>query len=145
MQISGPGITCAKTPFDFDPDNLIGEEDRFADWSATSRRAIFPITAPETPARRPNRASAQRSLPAGHTIAEDQPIGPLLTQHGIRSFNRTYCCRSDSTYSGAATVVGAGTARRQPISPRLEVCSPQAPTPGWADQGSRPAVWWPLP
>lgn len=33
VQISGPGITCAKTPFNFDPDNLIGEEDRFAGWS----------------------------------------------------------------------------------------------------------------
>ncbi|GGZ25005.1 hypothetical protein GCM10010365_51780 [Streptomyces poonensis] len=35
VQISGPGITCAKTPFSFDPDNLIGEEDRFVDRSAT--------------------------------------------------------------------------------------------------------------
>ena len=43
VQISGPGITCAKTPFNFDPDNLIGEEDRFADWSHTIGRAIFPL------------------------------------------------------------------------------------------------------
>ncbi|MFI5797470.1 SUKH-3 domain-containing protein [Streptomyces sp. NPDC051677] len=43
VQISGPGITCAKTPFNFDPDNLIGEEDCFADWSHTIGRAIFPL------------------------------------------------------------------------------------------------------
>lgn len=43
IEISGPGITCAKSPFNFDPDNLIGEEDRFADWSHTTGRAIFPL------------------------------------------------------------------------------------------------------
>jgi len=36
--------TCAKTPFNLDPDNLIGEEDRFADWSHTIGRAIFPLS-----------------------------------------------------------------------------------------------------
>ncbi|MEW2619071.1 SUKH-3 domain-containing protein [Streptomyces sp. NPDC048106] len=41
--IGGPGITCAKAPFTFDPDNLIGEEDRFADWSTAIGRALFPI------------------------------------------------------------------------------------------------------
>ncbi|MGQ5635731.1 MULTISPECIES: SUKH-3 domain-containing protein [unclassified Streptomyces] len=43
VEISGPGITCAKSPFDFVPDNLIGEEDRFADWSARIGHALFPI------------------------------------------------------------------------------------------------------
>ncbi|MFF3920698.1 SUKH-3 domain-containing protein [Streptomyces sp. NPDC001852] len=43
VQISGPGITCAKTPFHFNLDLLIGEEDRFADWSDTIGRALFPI------------------------------------------------------------------------------------------------------
>ncbi|MFG3092315.1 SUKH-3 domain-containing protein [Streptomyces antibioticus] len=41
--LSGPGITCAKTSFHFDPDKLIGEEDRFAAWSAEIGRALFPI------------------------------------------------------------------------------------------------------
>lgn len=39
----GSGITCAKTPFNFDPDNLTGEEDRFADRSHTIGRAVFPL------------------------------------------------------------------------------------------------------
>ncbi|MEH0557303.1 SUKH-3 domain-containing protein [Streptomyces sp. B21-101] len=43
LQVSGPGLTCVKTPFCFAPDHLIGEEDRFADWSATIGRTIFPI------------------------------------------------------------------------------------------------------
>jgi hypothetical protein len=38
-----------------------------------------------------HRTSVQRSVPANGTIAKDQPIGPLLTQHGIRSFSRTHC------------------------------------------------------
>ena len=41
--ISGPGITCARTDFAFDPGALAGEEDRFADWSETLGRDIFPI------------------------------------------------------------------------------------------------------
>lgn len=40
---NGPGISCAKSPFAFDPGLLIGEEDRFADWSQTIGRALFPI------------------------------------------------------------------------------------------------------
>ncbi|WP_051942544.1 SUKH-3 domain-containing protein [Streptacidiphilus rugosus] len=43
MQISGPGITCAKTPFHFKPDYCLGEEDRFAGWSETLGRDLFPI------------------------------------------------------------------------------------------------------
>ncbi|MYS22381.1 SUKH-3 immunity protein [Streptomyces sp. DvalAA-14] len=43
IQISGPGISVAKTSFNFDLENVIGEEDRFADWSETIGHAIFPI------------------------------------------------------------------------------------------------------
>ena len=43
VQISGPGITCARTPFNFDPELAVGEEDRFTDWSSTVGRDIFPI------------------------------------------------------------------------------------------------------
>ncbi|MCQ1579826.1 SUKH-3 domain-containing protein [Streptomyces parvus] len=43
VQIVGPGITCARTPFNFDPELAVGEEDRFADWSSTVGRNIFPI------------------------------------------------------------------------------------------------------
>lgn len=35
-----PGSPAPRPPFNFDPDNLIGEEDRFADWSHTIGRAI---------------------------------------------------------------------------------------------------------
>ncbi|WSQ06845.1 SUKH-3 domain-containing protein [Streptomyces sp. NBC_01231] len=40
---SGWGITCAKTAFVFDPALLVGEVNRFADWSETIGRDIFPI------------------------------------------------------------------------------------------------------
>ncbi|MEU9334265.1 SUKH-3 domain-containing protein [Streptomyces sp. NPDC048290] len=43
VRVDGPGITCARTPFHFDPGLLTGEEDRFADWSAALGRAVFPI------------------------------------------------------------------------------------------------------
>ncbi|MGW1910417.1 SUKH-3 domain-containing protein [Streptomyces sp. NPDC002076] len=43
VRISGPGIDVAKTPFHFDPEQVVGEEDRFADWSVTVGRDIFPI------------------------------------------------------------------------------------------------------
>jgi hypothetical protein len=43
VQISGPGINVAKTPFHFDPEQVAGEEDRFADWNVTLGRDIFPI------------------------------------------------------------------------------------------------------
>ncbi|MEV6394756.1 SUKH-3 domain-containing protein [Streptomyces sp. NPDC051907] len=41
--ISGPGITCSKTPFNFDPELLTGEEGRFAEWSQTVGHDLFPI------------------------------------------------------------------------------------------------------
>ncbi|MER7756714.1 SUKH-3 domain-containing protein [Kitasatospora sp. NPDC097643] len=43
VRISGPGINVAKARFHFDPELALGEEDRFADWSATLGRDIFPI------------------------------------------------------------------------------------------------------
>jgi len=43
VSLSGPGITCAKTPFEFDPELCIGEEDRFAEWGETIGRDLFPI------------------------------------------------------------------------------------------------------
>ncbi len=41
--IGGPGITCAKSPFDFDAGFLVGEEGRFAEWSQTIGRDLFPM------------------------------------------------------------------------------------------------------
>ncbi|MGW4196470.1 SUKH-3 domain-containing protein [Streptomyces sp. NPDC005004] len=43
VRIGGPGVTCAKSPFGFEPGFLVGEEDRFADWSRTIGRDLFPI------------------------------------------------------------------------------------------------------
>ena len=43
VSLSGPDITCAKTPFEFDPELCVGEEDRFADWGETIGRDLFPI------------------------------------------------------------------------------------------------------
>ncbi|MFC1404559.1 MULTISPECIES: SUKH-3 domain-containing protein [Streptacidiphilus] len=43
VSLSGPGITCAKTPFEFDPELCVGEGDRFADWGETIGRDLFPI------------------------------------------------------------------------------------------------------
>jgi hypothetical protein len=45
VSLSGPGITCAKTPFEFDPEHCVGEEDRFAEWGETIGRDLFPIGA----------------------------------------------------------------------------------------------------
>ncbi|MBP0450991.1 SUKH-3 domain-containing protein [Kitasatospora sp. RG8] len=43
VRIDGPGIDVAKTRFHFDPEPVAGEEDRFADWSATVGKDLFPI------------------------------------------------------------------------------------------------------
>ncbi|RAJ61780.1 SUKH-3 immunity protein of toxin-antitoxin system [Streptomyces sp. Amel2xB2] len=43
VNISGPGITCARTPFAFDPALCDGEGDRFADWSTELGVHLFPI------------------------------------------------------------------------------------------------------
>jgi hypothetical protein len=43
VQINGPGINVARTPFHFRPDSCLGEEDRFAEWSEELGRDVFPI------------------------------------------------------------------------------------------------------
>lgn len=43
MRISGPGITCARTPFTFDAEFLVGEEGRFAEWGQEIGHDLFPI------------------------------------------------------------------------------------------------------
>lgn len=40
---SGPGITCAREPFDLDPMCCLGEEDRFLEWGAELGKSLFPI------------------------------------------------------------------------------------------------------
>lgn len=39
----GPGITCAREPFEFDPLLAFGEDDRFGEWGATIGRVIAPL------------------------------------------------------------------------------------------------------
>ncbi|WP_063796166.1 SUKH-3 domain-containing protein [Streptacidiphilus griseoplanus] len=43
MEIGGPGVDVGRTPFHFRPDRCAGEEDRFAEWSETLGRDLFPI------------------------------------------------------------------------------------------------------
>ncbi|MFI8350972.1 SUKH-3 domain-containing protein [Streptomyces sp. NPDC085596] len=43
MNVSGPGITCARTPFELDPELAGGEEDRFLEWSESIGRRLFPV------------------------------------------------------------------------------------------------------
>ncbi|WP_053750430.1 SUKH-3 domain-containing protein [Streptomyces sp. MMG1533] len=43
VNVHGPGISVARTPFEFDPELLIGEEDRFTAWSEEIGRHIFPL------------------------------------------------------------------------------------------------------
>ncbi|MCM2417705.1 SUKH-3 domain-containing protein [Streptomyces sp. RKAG293] len=43
VHISGPGITCAREPFEIDPDLAIGEEGRFAELSELFGRRFFPL------------------------------------------------------------------------------------------------------
>ncbi|MEU4218227.1 SUKH-3 domain-containing protein [Actinoplanes sp. NPDC026623] len=43
VDISGPGITCAREPFRFDPELAVGEEDRFAELSERFDRNFFPL------------------------------------------------------------------------------------------------------
>lgn len=43
MDISGSGITCAREPFEFDPELAVGEEDRFAELSELFGRRFFPL------------------------------------------------------------------------------------------------------
>ncbi|MES9508503.1 SUKH-3 domain-containing protein [Streptomyces sp. NPDC000609] len=43
VDISGPGITCAREPFEFDPELAIGEGERFAELSELFGRKFFPL------------------------------------------------------------------------------------------------------
>jgi hypothetical protein len=43
VEHGGIGITMARSPFALDPGLCDGEEDRFADWSRTTGRAVFPL------------------------------------------------------------------------------------------------------
>ncbi|MFJ5050523.1 SUKH-3 domain-containing protein [Streptomyces sp. NPDC088719] len=43
VRISGPGITCAREPFELDPRLALGEEDRFLEWGEEMGRHLFPI------------------------------------------------------------------------------------------------------
>lgn len=43
VDISGPGITCAREPFELDPELAIGEEERFAEISESFNRTFFPV------------------------------------------------------------------------------------------------------
>ncbi|MEC3952999.1 SUKH-3 domain-containing protein [Nocardia sp. CDC153] len=43
VDISGPGITSAREPFELDPTLADGEDDRFAEWSEVIREPIAPV------------------------------------------------------------------------------------------------------
>ncbi|PBC83458.1 SUKH-3 immunity protein [Streptomyces sp. 2224.1] len=43
FDISGTGITAARTPFEIDPLLCIGEEDRFTEWGAELGVEMFPL------------------------------------------------------------------------------------------------------
>ncbi|MFE2350586.1 SUKH-3 domain-containing protein [Kitasatospora cineracea] len=43
VNVSGPGISVARTPFEFDPMVADGEDDRFSDWGDEIGETIFPL------------------------------------------------------------------------------------------------------
>ncbi|MFJ9084686.1 SUKH-3 domain-containing protein [Streptomyces sp. NPDC102384] len=43
FEISGPGINCAREPFEIDPSLCQGEEDRFSEWGEELGIQLFPI------------------------------------------------------------------------------------------------------
>lgn len=43
VHVTGPGITCARTPFELDPELAWGEEGRFLQWSEHLGRRLFPL------------------------------------------------------------------------------------------------------
>ncbi|TGN81517.1 hypothetical protein E5083_03100 [Streptomyces bauhiniae] len=43
VHVTGPGITCARTPFELDPELAWGEEDRFLQWGEHLGRRLFPL------------------------------------------------------------------------------------------------------
>ncbi|WP_328507245.1 SUKH-3 domain-containing protein [Streptomyces sp. NBC_00391] len=43
VSVHGPGISVARTPFEFDPELLVGEEGRFEEWGEEIGRHLFPL------------------------------------------------------------------------------------------------------
>jgi hypothetical protein len=43
VNVSGPGISCARTPFELDPELAWGEDDRFAGWGESIGHRLFPL------------------------------------------------------------------------------------------------------
>ncbi|MDI3386209.1 SUKH-3 domain-containing protein [Streptomyces sp. B-S-A8] len=43
IKVSGPGINCAREPFELDPLLCLGEEDRFSEWGEELGVQLFPI------------------------------------------------------------------------------------------------------
>ncbi|WP_110944607.1 SUKH-3 domain-containing protein [Streptomyces niger] len=43
VDISGPGINCAREPFELEPLLCLGEEDRFSEWGEELGLQLFPL------------------------------------------------------------------------------------------------------
>lgn len=43
VKVSGPGVNCAREPFELDPLLCLGEEDRFSEWGEELGVSLFPI------------------------------------------------------------------------------------------------------
>ncbi|WP_425579163.1 SUKH-3 domain-containing protein [Streptomyces lannensis] len=43
VNVSGPGISCARTPFALDPELTWGEGDRFVEWGEAIGRHLYPL------------------------------------------------------------------------------------------------------
>jgi hypothetical protein len=43
VNVSGPGISCARTPFELDPELAWGEDDRFTEWGEAIGRHLCPL------------------------------------------------------------------------------------------------------
>ncbi|WP_079195286.1 SUKH-3 domain-containing protein [Streptomyces acidiscabies] len=43
VQVSGPGVTCMRTPFEIDPELAVGEEGRFLELSRRFDCSLFPV------------------------------------------------------------------------------------------------------
>ncbi|NUP23769.1 MAG: SUKH-3 domain-containing protein [Streptomyces sp.] len=43
VDISGPGVNCAREPFELDPLLCLGEEDRFSEWGEELGLQLFPL------------------------------------------------------------------------------------------------------
>ncbi|MEV5881011.1 SUKH-3 domain-containing protein [Streptomyces sp. NPDC052101] len=43
VNVSGPGISCARTPFALDPELAWGEDDRFVQWGESIGHRLFPL------------------------------------------------------------------------------------------------------